>query len=137
MESLVISRSLGFTLVLLVMLTACHRATIATPGGGAGLDARLLAQGDSIFNAISCQRCHGANGAGADLGPSLVTGPWLHTTGTVDDIARVIATGITQAQLKGEGRTRAMNPRGGPANLNDEQVRAVATYVYSISRNKR
>jgi mono/diheme cytochrome c family protein len=116
---------------------ACHRAKPAAPSGTAGLDARVIAQGDSIFAAISCSRCHGAKGVGGGNGPSLVDGPWLHIAGTVEEIAQVITTGITVAQIKGEGRTRAMNPRGGPANLTDEQVRAVAAYVYTISRGKR
>jgi hypothetical protein len=30
-----------------------------------------------------------------------------------------------------------MGARGGPANLTDDQARAVATYVYTISRDKK
>jgi mono/diheme cytochrome c family protein len=100
-------------------------------------DARLVAQGDSIFKAISCARCHGADGAGSETGPSLVSGPWLHVDGSVAAIAAIIVSGVPREALKGEGRTRAMGARGGPANLSDAQVQAVASYVYTISRAKR
>ncbi len=51
---------------VLLVTSACHRAK-ATPGEGlASLDAKVVAQGDSIFAAISCARCHGAKGGGGD-----------------------------------------------------------------------
>lgn len=123
-------------LTVVLVFGACHRAPMNAPTGTASLDAKLVAEGDSIFAAISCSRCHGAKGVGGANGPSLVAGPWLHINGSLDDITRIIISGVPREQLKGEGRTRAMNPRGGPANLTDAQARAVATYVYSISRAK-
>jgi|LakMenEpi03Aug12_release.lakeMendotaPanAssembly.Ray.scaffolds.fasta_scaffold1097941_2 mono/diheme cytochrome c family protein len=121
---------------LLLVTSACHRAK-ATPGEGlASLDAKVVAQGDSIFAAISCARCHGAKGVGGTNGPSLVAGAWLHIGGSIDEITQLIITGVAREKIKDAARTRAMNPRGGPANLTDEQARAVATYVYTISRAK-
>ncbi len=138
------------TLALIVATAACHRtasaptaapaagtAAAAVSGAAAAPDARLVTQGDSIYAAISCSRCHGASGEGTATAPSLVAGPWLHVDGSAASIAAIIVSGVPREALKGEGRTRAMNPRGGPANLTDEQVQAVAAYVFTISRAKR
>lgn len=138
-------------LAVVLLLGACARAasqqgvasspspsmTSAGPAMPAGVSAALIAQGDSLFNAGSCQRCHGQKGVGAANGPSLVAGAWLHHTGTVDEIASTITTGVPRERLKDSTRRFPMNPRGGPMNLSDEQVRAVAAYVWSISRDKR
>ena len=48
-----------------------------------------------------------------------------------------ITNGVPRAALKDQTRRFPMNPRGGPMNLNDDQVKAVAAYVYSISRDKK
>jgi mono/diheme cytochrome c family protein len=131
------SRSLVALFSLVLVLSACHHGRNAAPVGIPALDAKVVAQGDSIFGAISCARCHGAKGVGGQNGPSLVTGPWLQVSGSIDDITKIIISGVPVAQIKGAGRTRAMGARGGPANLTDDQARAVATYVYTISRDKK
>ncbi len=96
----------------------------------------MVAHGDSLFNTGACQRCHGAKGVGGQNAPSLVTGPWLHHSGSYDEIVATITTGIARPALKDSTRRFPMNPRGGPMNLTDEQVRDVAAYVWSISRDK-
>ncbi len=130
----------GTLLVCLTSLVACGRAasveTAAGPAYPAGVTAALVARGDSLFNSGSCQRCHGARGVGAQNGPSLVSGAWLHHRGTPEEIAATITTGVPRAALKDTSRRFPMNPRGGPMNLTDDQVKAVAAYVWSISRAK-
>ncbi len=96
----------------------------------------MIALGDSLFNAGSCQRCHGAKGVGANNGPSLVSDEWLHVDGSYNRLVSLITTGVPRDSLKVTTR-RPMNPRGGPMNLTDDQVRAVASYVFTISRGKR
>lgn len=129
----------GPWILCLTSLVACGRtAAVQTAAGPAyppGITAALVARGDSLFNNGSCVRCHGARGIGGQNGPSLVNGPWLHHRGTPDEIAATIATGVPRTALKDASR-RPMNPRGGPMNLTDEQVKAVAAYVWSISRAK-
>ena len=96
----------------------------------------MIALGDSLFNNGACRRCHGQGGVGGNNGPSLTTGPWLHANGNFDRIATVITTGVPRDSLKDTSRRFAMNPRGGPMQLTDEQVRAIAAYVHTISRAK-
>jgi mono/diheme cytochrome c family protein len=127
--------------LLLLFNSACSRSARVAPNTGpalpAGVSMALVTRGDSIFNAGSCQRCHGAKGVGAQNGPSLVAGPWLHHTGAYDEIVGTITSGVPREKLKDTTRRFAMGARGGQQmNLNDEQVRAVAAYVWTISRNK-
>lgn len=103
----------------------------------AGVTPAMVALGDSLFNTGSCQRCHGQKGVGARNAPSLVEGPWQHHKGTYQEIVATITTGIPKTAFKDTTRPFAMNPRGGPMNLTDDQVKAVAAYVFTITRNRK
>jgi mono/diheme cytochrome c family protein len=101
----------------------------------------MVAEGDSIYNnavpqITPCARCHGAKGVGAQNGPSLVAGPWLQSGGSYDEIVATITNGVPRAQVKDPSHQLGMNGRGGPMRLTDPQIKAVAAYVFSISRAK-
>lgn len=130
-----------------LLLAACGGATAsigATTGGAAPAAARgpsadqlaAIARGDSIFNAGACQRCHGQNGVGAQNGPSLVNGPWLHVDGSQAQIAALIINGVPREAITDSTRRFPMRPRGGPMNVTDAQAQDLAAYVVSISRAK-
>jgi mono/diheme cytochrome c family protein len=142
--------SLARTIVVfaaVAITAACHKApaTAASPSMGgasarvanglpAGVTARTIALGDSLFHASSCTRCHGADAKGAQNGPNLTTGTHLHVNGTYDDFVRLITSGVPKDSVQDKSHRFAMQPRGGNQNpLNDEQIRAVAAYVYSLS----
>ena len=141
--------SISRALVLLsavALLAGCRRASpdqSPTPGGGAAQRAAAtpaavtpanIALGDSLFNNGGCMRCHGAKGVGAANGPALNDAQWVQLkNGTFDEIAQIITTGVPAAAIKDPARKNAMQPRGGRMNLTEEQIRAVAAYVYSIS----
>ena len=127
-----------------LVLAGCAKATTAAAAAApkgpvmpAGVTPASIAMGDSIFNAGACQRCHGQKGVGAQNGPSLVVGPWLQSTGKYEELVATITIGVPRTALKDQTRRFPMNPRGGPMNLNDDQVKAVAAYVYSISRDRK
>jgi mono/diheme cytochrome c family protein len=139
---------LAFSAVILV--SACHRgggtSTAASPQGTgaaartassgmpAGVTARTIALGDSLFHASSCTRCHGADAKGAQNGPNLTTTTHMHVNGTYDDFVRLITSGVPKDSVQDKTHRFGMQPRGSNQNpLNDEQVRAVAAYVYSLS----
>lgn len=133
-------------LIAVLAIAGCAKATTSAGAGAAavsgptmpaGVTAASIAMGDSIFASGGCQRCHGVKGVGAQNGPSLVAGPWLHSTGKYEEIVAQITNGVPRTALKDQTRRFPMNPRGGPMNLNDDQVKAVAAYVYSISRDKQ
>ena len=121
---------------------AAAPAVAAAPGAAAvrlpaGVTPAMVALGDSLFNAGSCQRCHGQKGVGARNAPSLLEGPWQHHKGTYAEIVATITTGIPKTAFKDTTRPFAMNPRGGPMNLTDDQVKAVAAYVFTITRARK
>ena len=95
-----------------------------------------IARGDSLFNTGGCARCHGQNGAGAQNGPSLVTGAWLHVDGSQAQIAALIITGVPREAITDSTRRFPMRARGGPMNVTDAQAQDIAAYVVSISRAK-
>jgi mono/diheme cytochrome c family protein len=97
-----------------------------------GVTRTMIAQGDTIFNTRSCVRCHAANGAGGPRGPNLSDQTWIHIDGSYAAVVSLVTTGFTKAEQKDPPYQFSMNPRGG-ANLTDEQIRAVAAYVWSLS----
>jgi len=62
------------------------------------------------------------------LAPNLTDKTWLHGDGSYDFIVALVQKGVP----KPKQASAPMLPKGG-TNLTDEQVRAVAAYVYSIS----
>lgn len=94
---------------------------------------QMIALGDSIFHGQVaggiCQTCHGPDGKGTTLGPNLTDAEWLNGDGSYQFIVSTVTTGVpTPKKFPG-----VMPPNGG-APLTAEQVRAVAAYVYSLSR---
>ncbi|MBK7594869.1 MAG: cytochrome c [Gemmatimonadetes bacterium] len=112
-------------------------AAPAVPARPAEVTAAAIAEGDSLYAGGSCTRCHGAKGIGTPRGPSLVTGPWLQHSGSYAEIVGTITNGVPRAAIKDTTHRFPMNARGGPMNLTDPQVKSMAAYVWSISREKR
>lgn len=130
-------------------LTACHKsAPMAgpTPAGAAranavaakpaAVTAAAIAQGDSIYHARACAGCHGPQATGGQGGPDLTTSTHLHVNGSYDDFVRIITTGVPKDSIMVPTHRFAMQPRGTNRNappLSDDQIHAVAAYVYSLS----
>lgn len=96
----------------------------STPAAGAPVDQVLKTKGEGVF-AASCAGCHQASGQGlAGTFPPLAANPNLA------DVSRVVTTiikGRTEGvEVKGVKYTQ---PMPGFAQLSDEEVAAVATYV--------
>src|SRR5690606_36033392 len=92
-----------------------------------GVSAGQVEQGRELF--VTCAVCHGLDAGGTQLGPSLRDAEWIHITGTLDEIEGVIRSGVPSPRTY----PVPMAEMGG-AGLDDEQLRAVASYVYAISR---
>jgi mono/diheme cytochrome c family protein len=91
----------------------------------AGTTAEMAELGSTLYP--SCAVCHGFEGEGTQLGPDLHGADWIHITGGVDEIAWIIRSGVADP----EDFPVPMPPMGG-ADLDDEQIRALATYVYLL-----
>jgi mono/diheme cytochrome c family protein len=104
--------------------TAAGGAGAATPG--------MVARGDSVFHGPgNCYACHGSKGEGL-VGPSLIDAEWVHSKGTVEEIAAQVAKGIPKEQSKSG---IPMPPKGG-STISEDDVKAVAAYVHSLSQKK-
>lgn len=90
---------------------------------------QMIQQGAQLFSGAGiCMACHGADAKGApNLGPDLTDDEWLHSDGSFEAIVQQILAGVPADQSKSG---QIMPPKGGGA-LTDEQVRAVAAYVWS------
>ncbi len=95
----------------------------------AGVTPAAIAKGDSIYHKAGlCYACHGTNAEGA-VGPNLTDAEWLHGDGSYDMIVATVTSGVPAEKAK---KGIPMPPKGGSA-ISDEEVKAVAAYVYSLS----
>src|SRR4051812_2657811 len=128
-----------------VAIAACHRAvSVSSPapsgtgpaaaaksGLPSGITQAMIDSGKTLFAGASCARCHGAGGIGGQNGPNLTDNTWAQIDGSYDAIVNIIHTGVPLANIKGGYRFN-MRPLGGTA-FNDDQVKMVAAYVYTLS----
>lgn len=120
-----VARCFGLTLAFVaIMVTGVEGQESPPPPA-------LIEEGSRIFAGPGlCFACHGPTGGGIErVGPDLTDDNWLHGDGSLDSIVSLIQTGV----LEGSKTGVLMPPRGG-TQLSDEQVRAVAAYVWSLSR---
>ncbi len=76
-----------------------------------------------------CSACHGPDGAGVpNVGANLQDGEWVHSDGSFEGILSTIMQGVAADKSSTGG---VMPPKGGGA-LSDEQLEAVAAYVWSL-----
>ena len=111
--------------------TASTPKDTSSKGGAAGaaVTPELIAQGDKIFHgAGNCYACHGTNAQGS-VGPNLTDAEWIHSKGTYEDIVAQVTKGVPKEESKSG---IVMPPKGG-STISDDDVKAVAAYVYSLS----
>lgn len=145
-----ISRRSAAALALTVLLaTGCGERAAEEPGEeiadtvvqGESLDPALASlvpagatfeqaqEGQRLFTV--CTVCHGLDARGTALGPSLRDGEWLHVESEIDSIAGLIRSGVSRPREY----PVPMPPLGG-GDFDDAQIRALATYVYLLSRQE-
>lgn len=97
-----------------------------------GSSAEQVALGKKVFEGevggATCAGCHGADGIGSPVGAVLNTSSWLWSDGSLEGITKVIRTGVEEPKQ----HAGAMPPMGG-VDLSDDNVKAVAAYVWSLS----
>jgi mono/diheme cytochrome c family protein len=117
---------------LMLAFAAVLEARPAVAQAPAAVTPAAIALGDSLFHSkANCYACHGANAQGA-VGPNLTDAEWIHSDGSYDAIVKQITTGVTAQESKSK---IPMPPRGG-SQITDDEVKAVAAYVYSLSHKK-
>jgi glucose/arabinose dehydrogenase/mono/diheme cytochrome c family protein len=97
-----------------------------------GATKEMIELGDRIYHGqvggATCAGCHGATGTGTSLGPNLADTQWLWSDGSYRAIAKTIAAGVPEPK-----QYRSPMPPMGGAQLTDDQVSAVAAYVWALS----
>lgn len=96
-----------------------------------GVTPQMVKEGETLFKGAGlCSACHGPDGKGLpNLGADLTDREWLHSKGTYDEVVKQILAGVP-ADKSTTGTV--MPPKGG-SSLTDQQVKAVAAYVWKIS----
>ena len=95
----------------------------------------MVTMGDSLFHASSCVRCHGPDAKGRQNGPDLTSGHFMHLPmGSYAEIVNIITTGVPADSIKDPSHRLPMRARGGN-NLTDDQIKAIAAYVYKLSHS--
>lgn len=96
-----------------------------------GATTAMLKQGRELFEGAGlCMACHGPEGAGG-IGPNLADSVWVHGTGSFPELVALILAGVGPEASKSGS---IMPPRGG-SGLSDDEVKAVARYVWSLSHS--
>lgn len=118
--------ALGVALAAIVVTPAVAQQPATVPEG---VTAARVTEGAKLFKGAGlCTACHGPEGKGG-VGPDLTDTLWLHSDGAFDDIVRQITEGVPQ----GKAKSGIMMPPRGGSGISDEQVRAVAAYVWRLS----
>ncbi|MGW8267823.1 MAG: c-type cytochrome [Longimicrobiales bacterium] len=95
-----------------------------------GVTPEMVAQGETIFTGAGiCYTCHMTGGVGGPLAPNLTDDEWINIDGSYDAIVQLVTTGVPEP-VEHAG---LMLPKGG-SNISDEEVRAVAAYVWTLSK---
>ncbi len=121
----------GLLILGLVVVPQASHAQNATPDG---VTPATIEEGKKLFGGQGlCMACHGMDAKGVpNLGADLTDAEWKHSDGSFNGILATITAGVTSDK----STTGTVMPPKGGAQLNDTQLRAVAAYVWSISRKK-
>ena len=137
-------RNTGLAVVALALVVASPGAAVAQEPSAPSLTdtipearlAQMIEAGAELFNGGSCTLCHAVGGRGdGRRGPDLTDVEWLHSEGDFEGILRTIVWGVRKDETKAvTPRPFAMFPLGGMSLPTNEERQALATYVWSLSR---
>jgi len=95
-----------------------------------GVTAAMVAEGETIFGGAGiCFTCHMEGALGGPSAPNLTDEEWLNIDGSYESIVSNIMTGVSEPKEY----PGLMLPKGG-TTITDEQVQAVAAYVWTLSQ---
>lgn len=120
-------------LVVAVLAAACGMAQAQVPDSlPAGVTPLMIRNGKLLYEGPGfCASCHGTTGAGVgSASGNLTDSTWAHSDGSFDGILRQIMSGLPQ----GHNTTGRPMPERGGSRLTENQLRAIAAYVWTLSR---
>ncbi len=96
-----------------------------------GVTKEMIEKGNEIFHKTGlCYACHGQDAKGM-VGPNLTDDVWIHSKGTYPEIVAQVTKGVT----KEESKSGVPMPAKGGSTISDDDVKAVAAYVWSLSHH--
>ncbi len=97
-----------------------------------GVTPEMVTQGKEIYSGVGlCFVCHGGDGTGMPgMGANLTDDEWVQSDGTYEGIVQTVMTGV---DVDKSTTGIAMSPKGG-SSITDDQVKAVAAYVYTLGK---
>jgi cbb3-type cytochrome c oxidase subunit III len=117
------------TAAVLAVVVLCTAAPARAQGVPEGATKEMVDKGNEIFHKAGlCYACHGQDGKGL-VGPNLTDDVWIHSKGTYAELIAQINKGVT----KEESKSGVPMPAKGGASITDDDVKAVAAYVWSLS----
>ncbi len=94
-----------------------------------GATQAMVDKGNEIFHKSGlCYACHGQDAKGL-VGPNLTDDVWIHSKGTYPELIAQITKGVP----KEESKSGVPMPAKGGSTISDDDVKAVAAYVWSLS----
>ena len=125
-----VARALALGAPLLILLGASIPIQEKQQEFPEGVTSTMIVQGDSLFHGSGlCYACHGAGGTGiSGLGANLTDEEWRNTDGSYAGLIQRITEGVPA----GKSESGVPMPAKGGAQLTDDQVEAVAAYVWSL-----
>jgi mono/diheme cytochrome c family protein len=110
----------------MVLGSAPLEAQTALPDG---VTQAMVDKGNEIYHKGGlCYACHGQDGKGL-VGPNLTDDVWLHSKGSFQELVDQITKGVT----KEESKSGIPMPAKGGSTISDDEVKAVAAYVWRLS----
>ncbi len=122
--------------------TGCDESAPASgqAGSGAATSApaitaspELLARGQDAYIKGMCGLCHGPDGSGGTLGPSLRTGTWQHSDGSVAGMVATLQAGIPADKIANTLFETPMDPA--TILVAESELEALASYVLTLKNN--
>jgi len=95
-----------------------------------GVTPEVVTRGKSLYNGAGlCMACHGPIAKGM-TGPDLTDSTLLHYDGSYEGLIKVVTTGIDDKASK----TGQIMPAKGGSAMSDDEVKAVAAYVWTLRK---
>lgn len=97
-----------------------------------GVTPDMVEAGESYFRTVGlCFACHGMDAKGIPgVGANLTDREWYHGDGSYESLVERILEGVSPDVSK----TGVMMPPKGGSQVTEEQVRAIAGYIWTLSR---
>ena len=127
-------RTVGI-LVMALLLSASAGSAQAGSSLPEGVTPSIVSTGETLFKSIGlCFACHGPDARGVPgAGVNLTDDEWLHVDATFEGLVQRILDGVVPGLTKGG---LIMLPKGG-SQVTDEQIRAIASYVWSLGQQAK